>query len=142
MHAAQEQGVTNNWASMIRVFHEHGHAKPSPSNSRWPMSFAGRDHMLKPRPPGRYGPGSARSITSCKPRNRKPSSPVDRAVWRHGYVARVTQDVDIVLAVTRLIPSFKPLQLPDSRPSFVGTGALAETAAQGNGHHDRHPSRG
>jgi hypothetical protein len=64
---------------------------------------AGRTHMLEPSDlPGRFGRviraiEHVLSITQCE------SVLADGwAVWRHGYVARVTQDVDIVVAADRI----------------------------------------
>jgi hypothetical protein len=60
--------------------------------------FAGRDRMLEPQDlPGRYGrvvKAIDRVLAAC---NCEAVVAGGWAVWRHGYVARVTQDVDIAL---------------------------------------------
>src|SRR3954447_5270279 len=64
---------------------------------------AGRDHMQEPQDlPGRFG-------RVIKALDRLLALTLSEAVvgggwavWRHGYVARVTHDVDIVLAANRI----------------------------------------
>jgi hypothetical protein len=67
------------------------------------MLLAGRDRMLEPQDlPGRYGrvvKALDRVLQACDC-----ESVVGRgwAVWRHGYVGRVTQDVDIAIPDDRV----------------------------------------
>ena len=64
---------------------------------------AGRDHMLDPQDlPGRFG----RAIRAVNHLLQAMDCPAvvagGWAVWRHGYVGRVTEDVDIVLPADRI----------------------------------------
>jgi hypothetical protein len=65
--------------------------------------FAGRDTILTPQElPGRYGRvvhaiDRVLQATACEA-----AVGGDWAVWRHGFVNRVTQDIDIVLPVDRI----------------------------------------
>jgi hypothetical protein len=65
--------------------------------------LAGRDHMLEPQElPGRYGrviQALDRVLAAC---DCEAAVGGGWAVWRHGYVGRVTQDVDIVLPSDRI----------------------------------------
>ena len=67
------------------------------------MLFAGRDAMLDPQDlPGRYG-RVVRSIDYVLQAIDCPGIVGGGwAVWRHGYVSRVTQDIDIVLPNDRI----------------------------------------
>ncbi len=64
---------------------------------------AGRTQMLEPRDlPGRFGQ-VIRSIEHVVSATQCEAVLAGGwAVWRHGYVARVTQDVDIILAADRI----------------------------------------
>src|SRR5678816_2960406 len=64
---------------------------------------AGRDHMFEPEDlPGRYG----RVVRAINHLLRAVDAEAvlggGWAVWRHGYVGRVTQDVDVVLGADRV----------------------------------------
>src|SRR5688572_2795168 len=65
--------------------------------------LAGRDTMLEPQDlPGRYGcvvkaVDRVLHVANCEAVLRG-----GWAVWRHGFIGRVTQDVDIVLAADRV----------------------------------------
>jgi hypothetical protein len=65
--------------------------------------LAGRDQMLEPQDlPGRYGrviQALDRVLAAC---DCEAVVGGGWAVWRHGYVGRVTQDVDIVLPSDRI----------------------------------------
>jgi hypothetical protein len=65
--------------------------------------LAGRDQMLEPQDlPGRYGrviQALDRVLAAC---DCEALVGGGWAVWRHGYVGRVTQDVDIVLPSDRI----------------------------------------
>ena len=65
--------------------------------------LAGRDRMLEPQDlPGRYGrviEDLDRVLSACECEAVVGGG---WAVWRHGYVGRVTQDVDIVLPTSRI----------------------------------------
>jgi hypothetical protein len=60
--------------------------------------LAGRDHMLEPQDlPGRYGRVIKAIDRLLKILDCEAVIGGGWAVWRHGYVGRVTQDVDVVL---------------------------------------------
>jgi hypothetical protein len=65
--------------------------------------LAGRDRMLEPQDlPGRYGrvvKALDRVLNACDCESVVGGG---WAVWRHGYVGRVTQDIDIALAGDRI----------------------------------------
>ena len=64
---------------------------------------AGRDHMLDPQDlPGRFG-RAIRAVNHLLQAMECPAVVAGGwAVWRHGYVGRVTEDVDIVLPMDRI----------------------------------------
>jgi hypothetical protein len=65
--------------------------------------LAGRDRMLEPQDlPGRYGrvvQGLDQVLRACDCESVVGGG---WAVWRHGYVGRVTQDIDIVVPAARI----------------------------------------
>jgi hypothetical protein len=64
---------------------------------------AGRDAMLEPRDlPGRYGRVIRAIERVLKATNIESVLGGGWAVWRHGYAARVTQDVDIALPANQI----------------------------------------
>jgi hypothetical protein len=67
------------------------------------MLLVGRDRMLEPQDlPGRYGrvvQALDRLLNACACESVVGGG---WAVWRHGYVGRVTQDIDIALAADRV----------------------------------------
>jgi hypothetical protein len=64
---------------------------------------AGRNHMLEPQDlPGRYGRVVKAVDHLLNVLNCEAVVGGGWAVWRHGYVGRVTQDVDIVLGADRI----------------------------------------
>ncbi len=96
--------------------------------------LAGRDHMPEPQDlPGRYG-RVIRAIDRLL--NAVGCQAVlggGWAVWHHGYLGRVTQDVDIVLAAGQIDDFLRRLSLRLRRAS-APRGSLAEAHAQGNRH--------
>jgi len=70
--------------------------------------LAGRDQMLEPQDlPGRYGrviQSLDRVLAAC---DCEAVVSGGWAVWRHGYVGRVTQDVDIALPMARIADVLK-----------------------------------
>jgi hypothetical protein len=86
--------------------------------------LAGRDHMLEPQDlPGRYGrvvQALDQVLHAC---NCEAVVGGGWAVWRHGYVGRVTQDIDIALAHSDLdgflqaasVSGFELLAQPEGR---------------------------
>lgn len=67
------------------------------------LLLAGRDHMFEPQDlPGRYGRVVAaldQVLTACDCESVVGGG---WAVWRHGYLGRVTQDIDIALPANRI----------------------------------------
>src|SRR4051812_45125077 len=84
----------------------------------------GRDSMLAPQDlPGRYG-RVVTAVDRVLEAMRCPSVLAGGwAVWRHGFVGRVTQDIDIVLPADRIeeflrvagVSGFEVLPLPEGR---------------------------
>jgi hypothetical protein len=65
--------------------------------------LAGRDRMLEPQDlPGRYGRVVRALDQVLRACNCESVVGGGWAVWRHGYIGRVTQDVDIALPATRI----------------------------------------
>ena len=65
--------------------------------------LAGRSQMLEPQDlPGRYGRVVQSLDHVLKTCNCEAVVGGGWAVWRHGYVGRVTQDIDIVLPADRI----------------------------------------
>jgi hypothetical protein len=83
---------------------------------------AGRDTMLEPRDlPGRYGRVVRAVERILQATNIEAVLGGGWAVWRHGYSARVTQDVDIALPADRIeefqrVASVSGFQLLESQP--------------------------
>jgi hypothetical protein len=86
--------------------------------------LAGRDRMLEPQNlPGRYGRvvlGIDRVLAAC---DCEAVVSGGWAVWRHGYVGRVTQDIDVALPKDRIddflqtaaVSGFEVLKQPEGR---------------------------
>src|SRR5688572_33225283 len=65
--------------------------------------LAGRSRMVEPQDlPGRYGRVVRALDQVLRACNCESVVGGGWAVWRHGYVGRVTQDIDIVLPAARL----------------------------------------
>jgi len=86
--------------------------------------LAGRDRILEPQDlPGRYGRvvrALDQVLSACECDSVMGG---DSAVWRHGYVGRVTQDIDIALPSSRIddflqaaaVSGFEVLTTPEGR---------------------------
>jgi hypothetical protein len=85
--------------------------------------LAGREHMLEPQDlPGRYG-RVVRALDQVLQACNCEAVVGGWAVWRHGYIGRVTQDVDIALPSDRVeefmqaasVVGFEILKTPEGR---------------------------